>query len=112
MTPCFWRARLISKGPWIGVKTLLAGPIIDGEEQDRSPRWQAIVRLETTGRAILFGEPCPIEIDGMTLRSIERIEESEYQFLVGHADWAVKHAPHMPDATPKKAANVRGKSVW
>jgi hypothetical protein len=101
----FWRCKLVKDGPWIGVRTFLAPPLIDGEYLDRSPRFQALVRNETTGRMILYGEPCPIEVHGIGLRNIERITEADYRFLVDHSAYATAHAPHMPDAAPKMAIN-------
>lgn len=110
----YWRARLVQGGPWIGVMTWFGPPLIDGEELERSPRWQALVRTEKSGRAVLFGDNCPIEVDGkdMTLRNLERIDEAEYQYLVKHAEWATQHAPHMPDAAPRTKIDKRGKSIW
>lgn len=97
----FWQAKLITGGPYIGVRTFFAGPLVDGEYLDRSPRWQAQVRLETSGRAILMGDHCPIEVEGKNmLRNVEPITEKEYRFLIEHADYATRHAPHMPDASP------------
>lgn len=110
----YWKAKLGKDTPWIGVMTWFGPPLVDGEELDRSPRWQALVRTETSGRAILFGDNCPIEVDGknMTLRNLERISEADYRYLVKHAEWATKHAPHMPDAAPRTKIDKRGKSVW
>lgn len=108
----WWRAKLIKDGPWIGVRTFFAPPLIDGEYLDRSPRFQALVRNETSGRMILYGEPCPIEIEGMGLRSVERIAEADYRYLVDHSQWATAHAPHMPDAAPKVKIDRRGASVF
>lgn len=110
----YWRARFVAGGPWVGVKTLFGPPIIDGEELDRSPRWQAFVRNERTGRAVLFGDNCPIEVEGkdIMLRNIEGITQQEYEYLVAHSAWATQHAPHMPDAAPKTRIDKRGKSVW
>lgn len=108
----FWRAKLIKDGPWIGVKTWLGAPLIDGEEQDRSHRWQALVRNETTGRMILYGEPCPIEVDGIGLRSLERITEADWKYLTDHSAWATAHAPTMPDAAPRVKIDRRGRSVF
>lgn len=99
----YWRAKLVKDGPWIGVKTVFAPPLVDGEWLDRHYRWQAIVRLETTGRVILYGEPCPIEIEDLFLRNIERITEADYQFLIDHAAHSTKWKPHEPDASPQKA---------
>lgn len=108
----YWKARLVAHGPWVGVKTWYGPAIIDGEEQDRSHRWQAIVRNETTSRAILMGDEIPIEVDGVFLRSITKIDRAEYEYLVAHSKWASEHAPHLPDAAPKVKINKRGKSVF
>lgn len=106
MPEFYWRARLAKGASYVPVKTFFDGPLIDGEILDRSPRWQAVVRGETTGRAILFGDECPIEIEGqMMLRNLERINEAEYNYLLAHATWATQHASHLPDAQPKTAIN-------
>jgi hypothetical protein len=110
--PHFWRAKLVKNGPWVGVMTWTGAPYIEGEEQDRSHRPQALVRTETTARALLYGDPCPIEIEGMMLRNIERITEAEWKFLIEHSAWATQHAPHMPDAAPRTAIDKRGRSVF
>lgn len=98
----FWQARLVTDGPFIGVRTFFGPPLIDGEHLDRSPRWQAVVRDETTGRRILLGDECPIEVDGVFLRNIEKIKEADYRFLISHANYATTHRPDMPDANPHK----------
>ncbi len=103
MAEHYWRARLVKGGPWIGVRTFLDGPLVDGEVLDRSPRWQALVRTETTGRAILYGEPCPIEVDGILLRNIERISEADYRYLIDHAAYVTQWKPSEPDASPNEA---------
>lgn len=108
----YWRAKMVKDGPWVGIKTFLGPPLVDGEELDRSHRWQAIVHTETTGRPILYGEPCPIEVEEISLRSVERIAEAEWMYLVRHAKWATTHAPHLPDAAPKKKIDKRGASVF
>jgi hypothetical protein len=108
----YWKARLAKGAPYIGVMTFFGAPIIDGEEQDRSHSWQAIVRTETTSRLVLMGDKCPIEVEGVFLRNCEPISEADYRYLVHHAEWATKYAPAHPDASPNKAPDVRGKSVW
>lgn len=75
-------------------------PLVEGDELDRSWRWQALVRGETTGRAILFGEPLPVEIEGVFLRGIEKVSEAEYLFLIQHSAWATAYAPDSPEAAP------------
>lgn len=64
-----------------------------------------MVRMETTGRAILYGEPLPVEIEGINLRGIERVREDEYRFLLSHAAYSTAHAPHNPDAAPTEAVD-------
>lgn len=99
----YWKAKLAKGAPYIGVMTYFGLPIIDGEEHDRHARWSAMVRNETSSRMILMGDNLPIEVDGVFLRSIESVTEEEYLFLVKHAAYATKHAPHMPDAAPTQA---------
>lgn len=97
----YWKARLVKGGPFIGVATWHGAPVIGGDELDRHHRWQALVRNETTSRAILMGDEIPVEVDGVMLRNIEKITEAEYRYLVAHADYATRSAPHMPDASPE-----------
>lgn len=102
----YWSARLGAKTPPIGVQTWFGPPLIDGEELDRSPRWQALVRTETTGRAILMGDEIPIEVDGVGLRQVEKITKAQYDYLVQHAAWSTEFKPSNPDAAPKTAVDV------
>ena len=102
----YWRGRLAKKAPFVGVKVWFGAPVIDGEELDRSPRWQCLVRNETTSRAILEGDSVPITIDGVFVRNLERITEAEYQFLVAHSEYSTAFAPHNPDASPTEAIDV------
>ena len=119
MNAHYWRAKMVTNGPWIGVMTWYGPPLIDGEELDRSPRWQAKVRIERTGRAILMGGHIPTEIERLdtdrepiTLRNIQPIEQEAWEYLIAHAAWATQHAPHMPDASPRSKIDRRGKSIW
>lgn len=107
MTRHYYRARLVSKGPYVGVTTFFGPPVVDGDELDRSPRWQCVVGTETTGRAILMGDALPIEVDGVTLRNLETVSSEEYHYLVAHAGWAKEHAPSAPDAMPRQKIDLR-----
>lgn len=101
----YYRARLVGGGPYIPVVVWHGLPLIDGEEVDRSPRWQCLVGTETTARAVLMGEAVPIEVDGILLRSIEGIDQAEYEFQIAHLGWVNTSAPHHPKATPRRAVN-------
>lgn len=105
--PRFYRARLAKRGPFIGVKVWRGPPLIDGEEVDRSPRWQVLVDADTTGRAVLmFGDgDIPIEVDGVTLRSIEPTDEADYRFLVADSAHAREWRPDHPKASPRQAVD-------
>lgn len=99
----YWKGRLVPKGPYVPLKTWHGAPVVDGEELDRSPRWNCQVRLETTSRAILYGDDTPIDVDGLTIRNLERITKADYDYMLAHADYSTQHAPHNADAAPTTA---------
>ena len=99
----YWSAKLVKNGPLIGVKTFWGPPLVDGEFIDRSPRWQALVRSETTARVILMGDHIPIEVDGVFLRNVTPTTEANYRYLCEHAAYSTAHAPANPDASPTEA---------
>lgn len=101
----FWQARCAKGAPYVGIMTWEGPPYIDGEELDRSPRFQALIRNETTSRAILQGDHIPVEVDGIFLRNIEKISQAQYQDLVAHSEYSTAHAPMNPDAAPNEAVN-------
>lgn len=110
--PFWYRARLIKGGPFVPVKVWCGGPLVDGEELDRSWRWQCVVRLETTARAILQGDWLPVEVEDALLLNIETITAQEYAYMVDHTQWAVNHQPDHPEASPRRKLDKRGKSIW
>lgn len=103
-SPRFFRARLVKGGPFIGVRLFVGPPIVDGEELDRHHRLQVLVDNETTSRPVLMlGEgDIPVEIDGVTLRSVEPVPEAEYRFLVADAAHAREWRPDHPKASPRE----------
>ena len=107
MADRFFRARLAKGAPFIGVRLFVGPPVVDGDELDRSHRLQVTVADETTSRAVLMlGDgDIPVEVDGVTLRSIEPVSEAEWRFLVAHQAWATEHQPDHPKAKPRKAVD-------
>lgn len=99
----YWTAQLAKGAVDVGVMTFFDGPLVDGEILDRSPRWQALVRTEKTGRAITQGDHVPVEVEGVFLRRIRPTTKANYEYLVSHADYSTAHAPHKPDASPTEA---------
>lgn len=109
MTSRYYSARLTKGGPIVGVKLVHCGPILHGEEQDRSPRWQALVDTEQTGRYVWQFSTAgwPVEADGCSLRVIAEIDEPEYLFLTARGAWAQEHSPYHIAAAPREAVDLR-----
>lgn len=101
----YWSVRLVKDGPDVGVMTFFDGPLVDGVILDRSPRWQALVGGEVSGRAITQGDHLPVEVDGAFLRNIKPTTKANYEYLVEHAAYSTAHAPTNPDAAPKEAVD-------
>lgn len=103
-----YRARLVRDGVFVAVRVWFGPPLVDGEELDRSPRWQAQIDGAPTARAVLMmGETLPVDVDGVTLRGIEAVDEAEYQYLLAHGNWAKRYAPSHPRATPRAKPDLR-----
>jgi hypothetical protein len=104
----FYRARLINNGLWVAVRFWFGQPVIDGEVQDRSPRWC----VEVNGRTDYFDKEAGHRVP---LDAIERwpwcaghpITEREYHFLLRRKGWAEDHAPEHPAAKPHEPINLR-----
>lgn len=100
----FYQARMAKMGPFVGVAVWEGPPWVDGEEIDRSPRLQALVRTETTARAvIIMGVDTPVEIEGVFLRNFEKTTKANYLYLVEHAAYSTAHAPDNADASPTES---------
>jgi len=99
----YWRAKLVKGGVYVGVMTWFGPPIVDGETFDRHYRWLALIRNEKDPRAILMGDNCPIEVEGIQLRSVEPTTKADYEFMVAHSAYATVHRPDLPDASPSQA---------
>ena len=103
-TARFYQGRLRKGAPFVGIAVWEGAPWVDGEELDRAPRLQALVRTETTARAvIIMGVDTPVEIDGVWLQNVTHTTKANYLFLVEHASWSTAHAPANPDASPTEA---------
>lgn len=102
--------RLARGGVRVAVRIWEGPPVIEGEELDRSPRWCCEIdgrtdRLERDDEA---GYLCrvPLEIDrAWPYCAGEPIAESEYRYLLAHAEWAREHQPEHPRAQPRKAVD-------
>jgi len=98
--PGFYRIRLVRGGPWVGARITYGPPLdpIDGEELDRSPRWNAFIDGE------LIGEPgpCPHKAGAFRIWPAHSISQAEHDYLVATARWARDHAQAEPAANPRQ----------
>lgn len=103
----FYAMRLVRGGPLVPVKIWFGLPIIDGEQQDRSPRWC----VEIDGKTTYRDELIPIE-KAWPWCAKEPISEADYAYMRGLTNWAVEHKQSHPAATPRRPIDKRGKSVF
>jgi len=99
-TAGYYAMRLVRKGPRVPVRIWFGVPIVDGEQQDRSPRWNCEIDGRTTER----GELLPIE-RAWPYCAREPIDATTYFFMVAHTRWARDHAPDHPKAEPRRAVD-------
>ncbi|HVI92319.1 MAG TPA: hypothetical protein VM659_28775 [Dongiaceae bacterium] len=97
-TPGLYKMRIIKRGPWVPVKIEFR-PSRDSETSellDRSPSFHALLGDEDVPIDKVWpwcaGEPIP---------------EAEYNWRVALRQWAIKHAPDEPEATPRKPVDLR-----
>jgi len=106
----FYRTRLINGGIRVAVRFWFGSPIIDGEEQDRSPRWCVEVdgctdRADYDAEGNYLGR-VPLDAHE-TWPYCEPIDAREYQFLLRRREWAHDNDPAHPAANPRTPINVR-----
>jgi hypothetical protein len=116
--PGFYWCRLIRGGLRVGVRIWFGAPIIEGEQQDRSPR----LCVEVDGRtdrpdydeAGTYLGRIPLDVaDVWPYCAGHPISAHEYHFLGRRREWAVDHAPDHPAANPRSAVDVRAlKPGW
>jgi hypothetical protein len=103
----FYRTRLLAKGPWVGVMIWWGKPIVDGETQDRAPRWCAAVDGKTDKLDENAGCHVPLEVhDVWPWCCDEKIDHWEFGFMKNRARWARAHAPDHPDANPRRPIDL------
>lgn len=92
-----YQVRLVKGGPLVPVRIWFGLPVIDGEQQDRAPRWCVEIDGKTTWR----GELIPVE-KAWPWCAKEPISSTDYEFMIAHAKWARDHQPDHPKAQPRK----------
>lgn len=95
--------KLVRGGHRVACRIWFGQPVIDGEVQDRSPRWC----VEIDGRTDRFdkeqGCRVPLELErAWPFCAKDPITVAEYRHLLRRAEWAREHAPEHPAANPRK----------
>jgi hypothetical protein len=109
----YYRVRLIRDGIFVGVKFWYGLPCFDGEELDRSHRWNCEVDGRTT-RPVVDDEGNDTGVREL-LDPFETwpyacghpISEREFQFLATRRTWAEEHEPEHPAANPHRPIDIR-----
>jgi hypothetical protein len=116
----FYRRRETKGGPWVPVEIYFGVPMIDGELQDRSPRWCAVVDGRTDredydqdgnylGRVPLD----PILDDVWTHCCGNPIDRTDYEVMTRRRVWAKEHDPEHPAANPRQKIDLlKMKPQW
>ena len=104
----FYRTQLIRKALHVGVMIWWGRPVVDGERQERSPRWCVAV----DGRSDKWDDEaqCHVPLDVFDVWpwcGREPITHREFAFLKRRALWAREHAPEHPAANPRQAIDRR-----
>lgn len=111
----YYMTRLTKGATYVPVRIYFGCPVIDHEEQDRSPRWCVIVNGETDRLETGEGYSCRVALDVYSVWphcGRFPIPEAEYNYMIDKATWAKAHAPDRPQANPRKKIDVRGRSVF
>lgn len=93
----FYAVRLAKGGAEVGCEVAY-GPPLDpetGELLDRSWFWTVTINGEVAH--------CSPMKPATGFRIGRRISEGEYRFLLADRAWAAAHAPHLPEADPRRA---------
>ena len=104
----FYAMRLVKGAIAVPVMIWHGAPVIEGERQDRSPRWCAAIN----GRSCRFDKEqgCRVPLDvyeAWPNCSGRRIRAREYAFMRRRTRWAQRHAPTHPAATPYERIDLR-----
>jgi hypothetical protein len=104
--------RLVKGGIEVAVRIWHGLPVIDGEEQDRAPRWCVEIdgRTDRWERDDDAGYRCRVPLDvseAWPFCARRPITPTEFAFLQRRATWAREHAPNHPAANPRERIDVR-----
>lgn len=99
----FYRTRLMRNALNVGVMIWHGRPVVEGQRQERSPRWCCAVAGRTTDDD---GELLDV-FDVWPFCNGQPISHREFAFMKRRARWARQHAPEHPAANPRRAIDRR-----
>lgn len=102
----FYATRLVKGGIEVPCMIWFGTPVIDGERQDRAPRWCIAV----DGKSDRFDreQQCRVPLDVFDYWPLRRrIAASEYAFQRRRTAWAERYAPDHPAANPRERIDLR-----
>lgn len=103
----YYATSLVRNGPRVPVRIWFGPPVVDGEEQDRAPRWCVEIDGQTdrVERNDETGYRCRVALDPMAVWPYcarEPIDVATYRYMVAHGQWARDHSPGHPKAQPRQ----------
>jgi hypothetical protein len=103
----YYGVRLVRGGYEVPVRLWFGAPVLDGEEQDRAPRWCVEVAGKTTKQDD-DGLPEYLDpFDYWPWCARSPISAAEYGHRLRLMAWAAEHAPNHPAANPYQPIDVR-----
>lgn len=97
--PGFYATRLVRGGIEVGCMIWFGLPVIDGERQDRAPRW--CIAIDGRSDRLDKEQQARVPLDALDHWPLQRrISASEFAFMRRRARWAREHAPDHPAANP------------
>jgi len=106
--PGFYAMRLVKGGIEVPIMIWHGCPVIEGERQDRCPRW--CVAIDGKSCRLDKDQQCrvPLDVfDAWPACSGHRIQAREYAFLRRRTKWARAYAPSHPAANPRERIDLR-----
>lgn len=101
----FYARRLVRKGIEVPAMVWFGQPVIEGERQDRSPRW--CIAIDGASDRFDKEQGCRVPLDAHDFWPLgKRVSHTEYAFLRRRARWAREHAPDHPAANPRKPVDL------
>lgn len=103
--PLYFKMRMVAKGPFVGMKVCrTCNCTVNGGDESTQHEWQKSCDRHPHLASEINGHPYPLE-RALKGGQLQKIEESEYRYLIDAAKWDVENDPDAPLAAPTQAVN-------